>query len=448
MLHKTIKSIVLGIIFVMLGMFILNALKSMKQEVAKVNTSQANKIEVSVKGLELCQESIEVSNYGTVQPRTILVINAELNGRLIYVAPQLLEGNAIRQNDVLIKIDPIDYQIAQDKAKASLEAQNVALEVLNREEENLQRTLQVLKRQLDIAAKELARYEVLLKEKSVSPSEFNKVDATYQTTLATTINTENALQLIPVKRKQIQTQIKLDTIIATQANVNMERTIIKAPFSGRVLRKYAENNQYVRTGDKLLEIYDDSLLEVKIPLSANELQWVIPEFYHSFIGNKPITTEHLAIKKHPVKIQLTHTQSTAVWNGDLVRLSSEVDSSTRTIGAIVEIKLGEGSTNNHPSQPPLLKGMFVKATFQNVEIKNIYKIPRNLIANDNTIFLFDQGKLRVKPIEILRIHNDYAYVSSQGIKSNDQLITSMLPIVVDGMEISISQVTANFDKKL
>lgn len=449
MLHKTIKSIILGIIFIFIGLWIFRFLTAMKQDVAKVGQENVAKIEVAVKTLEPSQETIEVSNYGTVQPRTILVINAELNGKIIYVAPNLLEGNAISQNEVLIKIDQQDYKIAQERATASLLAQSVALEILNREEENLQRVWAVTKRQLEISGKELTRYELLLKEKSVSPSEFNRIETTYQTTLAVSINTENSLQLIPVRRKQIQTQMKLDEISLNAANVNLERTMIKSPFHGRVLRKYVENNQYVRQGDKLLEIYDDSILEVKIPLSMNELQWVIPEFYYSFASSKSqdVAQQHFALQTRPVKIQLTDTLSHAMWDGNLVRLSAEVESATRTVGAIVEIKLAIENSKSSSPKPPLLKGMFVKATFQNVEIKNVYKIPRNLISNDNKIPMFEQGKLRIRQIEILRIHNDFAYVSNKGIQPQDQLITSLLPIVVDGMEVSLSQVAVDFEKQ-
>ncbi len=433
MLRKTIKSVILCIFFIILGFMVMNGLKAMKKEVAKVSEGQVSQIKVTTQTLTAIQENVQVSNYGNIQPRVTLSINSELNGRILYIAPDLLEGNAIPKGTLLFKIDDQDYKLAQERAEIAIKAQNIALASLDIEAENIERNLGVLRKQLEITEKELKRYEILLQDKSVSPSEFNTLEKSQQAALAAVISAENSKRLLPTRREQIQAQIAQETVALNLAKANMARTTLSAPFTGRILKKYAELGQYVRTGDKLSEIYDTSSLEVKIPLSMSEIQWVLPEFYNAFL-NPSIDSDKVQINAPAVWISLIHGTETVFWYGKLVRLGSEMDTSTRTLTAIVEI--AENDPRNPKMNPRLLKGMFVKAVFEAVALQKIYKIPRNLVTNGNSVYLVKDGKLRIQPISIMRVQQDFVYVH-KGIQEQDELITSILSNVVDGMPVVV-----------
>jgi len=127
MLRKTIKSVILCIFFIILGFMVMNGLKAMKKEVAKVSEGQVSQIKVTTQTLTAIQENVQVSNYGNIQPRVTLSINSELNGRILYIAPDLLEGNAIPKGTLLFKIDDQDYKLAQERAEIAIKAQNIAL---------------------------------------------------------------------------------------------------------------------------------------------------------------------------------------------------------------------------------------------------------------------------------------------------------------------------------
>ncbi len=441
MIRKIIKSVIICFAFLAFGIFANIMLVSMKKEVAKVSDVQANKLLVSIKALTPIQETIEVSNYGTVQPRTVLSLNTELDGKVLYVHPDLLEGNLIPKDTLLITLDKSDFSLAEKRIQANLLTHELSLESLKVEEENLKRSLSTLQRQLEIAEKEKLRYETLLKEKSVSPSEYNKIDSSYQTAKISLISTENSLRMIPVRRKQIENLQILENIALEQAQLNLKRTEIRLPFTGRVLKKYVEPGQYISKGKNLLDIYDTSCLEVKIPLSISELEWLLPDYYFA-LNRNPSSTFAPSMENCNIKIYLSRGNSNVFWNGKLRRIAPEIDQSTRTLGVIVEIE-----DSSRRQNPPLLKGMFVKAVFQSVTLKNVYRIPRNLITNDNKVCLFEKGKLKLQEIEIIRFHNDFAYISN-GLKTNDQLITSILSNIVEGMDVEISSFSLESEKKL
>lgn len=105
-------------------------------------------------------------------------------------------------------------------------------------------------------------------------------------------------------------------------------------------------------------------------------------------------------------------------------------SGTRTINAIVEIKIPE----EVPSRK-LIKNMFVKISFHGSTLRGAYKIPRHLISNENTINVCRQNTLLVKRIHILRSERNYVYVSGD-FSESDMLITTSLESYIDGMKVA------------
>ena len=58
--------------------------------------------------------------YGVVTPRRIWLAVAEVKGRVVAVHEQLLPGAIIDAGEVLVKIDPVDYELAVAALQASL----------------------------------------------------------------------------------------------------------------------------------------------------------------------------------------------------------------------------------------------------------------------------------------------------------------------------------------
>ncbi|NUM37035.1 MAG: HlyD family efflux transporter periplasmic adaptor subunit, partial [Candidatus Brocadiae bacterium] len=264
-------------------------------------------------------------------------------------------------------------------------------------------------------------------------SDLNRVETTYQTTMAAFVQNENSLALIPFRRNQILARKENNKASLDISNLDVTRMKIHSPVQGRILKRHAFIGEYVKKGQKLLEIYDPSFLEIKVPLSQNELAWIIPEFFQAFAKAKDF--QNIQTKSCEVVIQLLNSQDTCFWKGKIVRLASEIETATRTLSTIVQVEKEKSDDFSHP---PLLKGAFVRLKFKAFILKDVYKIPRNLITNDNHVALFDHGKLSVRPIEILRIYQDFAYIN-KGLKPSDKLITSLLPQIVDGMPVAISE---------
>jgi len=144
---------------------------------------------------------LAVEAHGSVMPRTESTLVAEVSGRIIETSPSLASGGFVEPGDVLVHIDPSDYEIAVERGEA----------VVARTESQLQLARSSLERQ-----RRLTR-------RSVSSS----------------ANLENALN---GERVAEANQREAKAALA-QARRDLERTRVLAPFAGRVREKHVDVGQ-------------------------------------------------------------------------------------------------------------------------------------------------------------------------------------------------------------
>jgi multidrug resistance efflux pump len=63
---------------------------------------------------------LEVTTQGEVQAQRTVDMAAQVGGRVVYVSPQLVDGGAVRQGDVVLRLDDADYQLAVTRVRAGV----------------------------------------------------------------------------------------------------------------------------------------------------------------------------------------------------------------------------------------------------------------------------------------------------------------------------------------
>jgi RND family efflux transporter MFP subunit len=174
-----------------------------------------------------------VKTHGSVAPRTESVLVAEVAGRVQSIAPTFASGGFFEADEVMVTIDPVDYELAVVTARGQVAQAKVRLETENA--------------RADVAREEWAD----LGEGDASP-------------LAT-----RELQLE-------EAQAALDGAGATlrQAKRNLSRTKIRAPYACRVREKTADVGRYVTPGTPVARIYAIDYAEITLPIADGELAFL------------------------------------------------------------------------------------------------------------------------------------------------------------------------------
>lgn len=327
---------------------------------------------------------LTVSAQGTVAPRTESTLIAQVAGQIRTVLPAFASGGFFEKGDLLLTIDPRDYEVAVSQAKVQVAQAQL---IISREQE-----------ESDIARQEWER-----------------------------IGKGEPSDLVLRKPQIAEAQAALEAAkgALTRAELNLERTFIRAPYAGRVRSKSADVGQYVGPGTPIGRIYAVDYAEVRLPIPDQELAFLDLGF--GFRGQTE-STQGPAVKLHANFAGQTH-----MWEGQIVRIEGEVDARSRMINLVARVNNPYGLSDN-PNRPPLAVGMYVSADVLGKTAENIYTIPRAALRHNQQVLVVTDNRLYYRDVEILRADPNTVIITG-GLEPNEQICLSPMDTIVDGMRV-------------
>ena len=202
-----------------------------------------------------------------------------------------------------------------------------------------------------------------------------------------------------------------------QSKRNLRRTVILAPFDGRVRKKMVDIGANLVPGSRIADIYNTLNLEVRLPIADKDIP---------FLGVPLDGTSLLKAKRPSVALTTSYGGDTFQSSGFIVRAESQIDPKTRMISVIATIPM---NTMNEK----LKVGMFVNAEIDGLLYDGITIVPRSAVKND-MIWVVETNVLRKKSVEVIRYEKDFAFIAD-GLEKNDRVLTTRLDSYVDGMPV-------------
>jgi len=328
---------------------------------------------------------VHVSSFGSVKPRIQGEIIAEVSGKITYVNDQFREGGYFQAEQTLLKIDPTPYQLEVRIAEAALNTAKQAF------------------------IEEQARADVAKQEWKLSGQR-------------NSAGTSLALRepQLETARAAIETaQAKLDI-----ARLNLSRTTIKAPYSGRILKKFADIGQVIANGKKLADVFATDFIEIRLPIKNNDLPFVdLPE------------TVSLRPKNDLPNVVFSSDllSENQVWHGRLVRTESAIDDNSQQLNVVAQIDNPYGANNG---QLQLKIGQFLTADITGKTVENAIVVPNSSIYQGSYLYVVEDSKLQRRNISILW-QNDQQSLIGSGLAVNDELVVTPIGQVVSGTSVVV-----------
>ncbi|GAB4199319.1 MAG: efflux RND transporter periplasmic adaptor subunit [Wenzhouxiangellaceae bacterium] len=326
----------------------------------------------------------EVETFGTVMPRTETTLMAEVAGKVVEVAEAFAAGGFLRQGDLLMQIDPSDYETALLSAEANLASSKARL------------------------SQEQAQSDQARKDwQQLNPG-----------------REPNILVLRLPQLDEAKASVRAAEADLIKAKRDLQRTEIRMPYDGLVRSRAIDLGQYLTPGSTLGEVFAVDVAEVRLSLSDEELRYVrLPAIGESDPEQMP-----------PVTLKATVNGSPVSWQGRIVRSEGVVDTESRVVYAVAQVNDPYGLLGAE-RQEPLKVGTFVNAIIQGRSGEDIVIIPRTNLQPDNTVFIANsENKLEVRPVEVSRTTPELAYISA-GLNAGDRLITTSIAAPIPGMVV-------------
>lgn len=330
--------------------------------------------------------AVTLESQGTVSPRTQTSVIAEVAGRVVGVADELRNGGFFEPGQVMLRIDPRDYDNAVTIARSELAQAELAL-------------------QEEIARGEQARQDWDRLGLEGSPDELAL----------------RRPQLDSARARVAAAEARLD-----QAKIDLERTRIEAPYASRVLEKNVDFGQYVTPGTPLARIYAVDYVEIRLPLSNKQLRHIdLPESYR---GSGEART--------PVPVQLSAEIGgrTHIWRGRVVRTEGDIDTETRQWFVVAQVDDPYAARGD---RPPLKVGQFVTARIEGRRLTDAYVLPRvALRPGDEVVAVTAERIIERRPVEVLWETRNEVVV--RGLEPGDEIVTSAANFAVEGTRVRVA----------
>ncbi|MEL7466554.1 MAG: HlyD family efflux transporter periplasmic adaptor subunit [Pseudomonadota bacterium] len=366
----------------------------------------------------------EVSGFGEVAPARVWTAVAQVAGRVAYVHDELIRGGFVGAGETLIEIAKDDYELAVVRADADIRSAEARAEEVRLSKATTEASLAIEARALDLAERDLARVARLSESGTVSSS---VVEASERDVLAQRLkvqNYENTLALLPAQLEAAEQSVAVARAAKASAELDLSRTVVTAPFDGRVSRVDAEISQFVGVGSAMASIDGAAAAEIDVQMS--------PRLMAAFarLALRGASPQALS-ETLSARATLGAEGAEAVWPAEVARISDTVDPETRSLGVIVRVDDPYAAAPGE--RPPLIKGMFVKVTLSAPLIENATLLPRRTIRDGRVMIAGADDRLAFASATPVFAMGDVAVLAPGGLPEGARVITSEPSPAIEGL---------------
>jgi RND family efflux transporter MFP subunit len=332
-------------------------------------------------------QQLDVEAQGQVIPARRVQLNAQVSGRIDAVDPDLVPGGVVREGDILVRVEQEDFQYAVREARAAVEQAESQLEL------------------------ELGRQEVAEAEWKLFGEEVPEDMA------------DPALALREPQLESARAELARAKARLEQAQLNLDRSTVQAPFDAFVESESAEIGQLVGPQAPIATLIGIERFWVEVPVPVARLGDIEIPGYNAQVGS-------------PVLVRQDAGRETIERRGRILRLYGDLDEAGRMARLLVEVEdpLGLESAPRGEQTLPLLVNAYVDVNIEGRRVDGLVEVPRQAIHEGDLVYVFDDGELDIRPVEIAWRQPDSVLVRS-GIEPGERVVTSPVPTPVAGMKL-------------
>jgi RND family efflux transporter MFP subunit len=328
---------------------------------------------------------VRITGEGTVSPLREIDLVPQVGGRIVFMSRALVDGGMFKKGELVLSIDPVDYQLAVKSAEARV--------------------------------KDLESILLLTEEEAEAAREEWKISNGDQEDSDPPPLVAKEPQLAAARAALDGAKADLD-----KARLNLERTEIRAPFDGRISSKSVDLGQFITMGQRLARMFSVEAAEIMVPLEDVDLRWIeVPGFTSGDSGESQ------------ARVIATIAGREVERPAQLMRTEGRLDERTRMVNVIVRVD------RPYDARPPLAMGLFVRVQIEGITLPSAVWLPRSAIREGSVVYTVDgESRVRIKAVDIARYDRDDVLVRS-GLDNGDLVVTSPMKIVTEGMKVTYDQ---------
>ncbi|MDJ0766577.1 MAG: efflux RND transporter periplasmic adaptor subunit [Myxococcota bacterium] len=389
-MKRIIAHVIIPIVIIALAVF---AARKIIQSAAppERTTAEALAPPVSLIAVEPREMTLQISATGTVVPARQVTVSPEVSGRIIKLSKALVPGAKLRKGAVIARLDPRDYRLAITQEEGRLRQAELELKLEQGRVEIAERELTVLGRTGDRAdaVSELARRKPHLNvaEQNVSSAKSR----------------------------------------LAKAELNLDRTVIKAPFNAIVLEKRGDVGQFTGPGTPIAVLMGTDALWIDVSVPVERLQHIqVPGINTTGQGSRVEVTHRIGPDAIITRV------------GHVIRLQGQLDDKNRTASVLVAIDdpFQTGDKTDGDGDLPLLSSAYVSVRIESKNTVSGIELPRQALYDGSYVWTLTADNRIAKQGITIGWRSRDTVIAIGGLAPNTNVVVSPLSNPIDGMKVA------------
>jgi len=406
------KGWILPIVILLFAVIIFAVLKATKP-IAPSRPAQEKQWNVTTVEARFESHQPRLKLYGKVESPRSSTLSASVTA---YVAEQnIAEGNRVSADQLLIQLDNRDAQLLLAQRQADVDRINALIKAEKVRYQADLKALQIERELVSITQRTLNRYKNLSSRQVASQNQLDDARRTKQKQALSLNSREQSIADHPNRMAQLTAQQQQASALRDSAALDLERTSIRAPYAGRIASISVSPGDRVRSGDKLLSIYNDNNLEIRAQIPSR----ILPQIRSQLAENASIIAS-AELDGQAVKLQLD-------------RLAGEVSSGRVGVDALFQV-VSSGLS--------LEPGRAIALDVALPAMDHVLALPPQAIYGTDRLYRVNKGRLeshritkvgdtidsRGKPLILVR---------SNSLQTDDQILVTQLPNAISGLLVKV-----------
>ncbi len=412
---KTLISSVLAVAIIAGAVTVMHGLIAARPE-APQRPAIERQVPVLTQTVQLASHSPTIEVFGEVVASRLVDLRAAVAGEITAIHPNLEAGRQISEGAALVEIDRFAYEGAVIEAQANLAEARAGLEE--------SRARLILERDQLVRAQEQVELAQRDFERAASLAETGALtDRDLDTRRLTVSQRQQAVEQrqanLNIEQARLQQQLagieRLEWRLS-QAERDLERTILEAPFTGIIRAESVEVGRLISVNDVVATLYDDTALNVRFTLSDSQFGRLAGE-------PEPLVGR-------PITVTWSTGGEDLEFAGTIDRLDADIMASSGGVALFGRISDGQMITNLRP-------GAFVGVSLSDQAFENTIRIPETALYNTDHVFTVSDDRLARRDVEFVAWDGSHALVRPVGddVLAGAEVVTSRLTDAGDGVAV-------------
>ena len=341
--------------------------------------------QVRVQEVRLMDERVAIPVMGTVIPARKLSLKSQVGGEVVALHPEFVEGGVISAGEAILRIDPVDYELAVARAESRVAEARYQLK-------------------LELGHQEVAKREWQLLRGSRPASDF-----------------ERELALRRPHLDKARAEVKAAEAELEQARINLSRVRLTAPFNALVLSRMVVKGSRVTAQETLAELVGTDEFWVQVSLPVDRVGWF---------------TVPAGAKEEGARA-VVRSGEKGEREGRVIRLLGDLEEQGRMARALVSVPDQMGRKKGKDVSTPLLLGQFVRVTIEGNQLPRVVRIPRTALREGDRVWIVDEeGRLRFRRVRVAWREKETLLVQGE-LRDGERLVLSEVTVPAEGMAIEV-----------